>query len=115
MNRAVPIASAAAAGLVILVIGIGLFVRPSPDVGPPAAPSPTHETAPPTDVRGWIAYSTMPGDQQDGGSDIYIVRAGEEPRLIATRGGDLSTNVWPPLARRDKARVRQVRRQVPSS
>lgn len=96
VNRSVPLALAAAAGLVILVIGIGFFTRPSPDVGPPAVPSPAHSTAPSPDIAGgWIAYSTMPGDQQDGGSDIYLVRPGDEPRLIAARGGGDSRNVCP--------------------
>ena len=96
MNRFVPLALAAAAGLVILVIGIGFFIRPSPDVGPPAVPSPTPDTTPSNDAAGgWIAYSTMPGSRQDGGGDIYVVREGEEPKLIAGRGESDSTNVCP--------------------
>ena len=96
MNRSVPLAVAAAAGLVTLGIAIGLLVRPSPDVDPSGLPSPTQDAAPAPDIAGgWIAYSTMPGNQQDGGSDIYMVRAGQEPRLVAARGGADSRNVCP--------------------
>ena len=54
------------------------------------------------DVRnGWIAFSTQPGYEQFGstdileGGDIYLVREGVEPRLIVSRGDDMTTNVCP--------------------
>ena len=79
-----------------------------------ATPSPTHPPytpppgatvgplppLPPSPVKnGWIAYST---DGQDPGStdvttgsDIYLVREGGEPRLIAGRDGGTTRNVCP--------------------
>jgi hypothetical protein len=58
---------------------------------PPLPPSPVK--------NGWIAYST---DGQDPGStdvttgsDIYLVREGGEPRLIAGRDGGTTRNVCP--------------------
>jgi Tol biopolymer transport system component len=56
----------------------------------------------------WIAYSTTPGNDQtprtggDGssvpylsGSDIFLVREGREPRLVAGRGAGKTWNVCP--------------------
>jgi hypothetical protein len=42
MNRFAPFALAATAVVVVILVGIGLFVRLSPIVGPPPFPSPTH-------------------------------------------------------------------------
>ncbi len=56
---------------------------------------------------GWIAYSTTPGDDQhlrEGyqhragyltGSDIFLVRQGGEPKLVAGRGDGKTWNVCP--------------------
>lgn len=57
----------------------------------------------PTSVvaNGWIAYSTLPGDVQVSGTDtlqggdIYLVREGSDPRLIAGRGEVGTRNVCP--------------------
>jgi hypothetical protein len=78
---------------------------------PPATPVPAY-TPPPgaiagplpplTPLRagnGWIAYSTdgqLPGGTDDStGSDIYLVRQGVEPMLIAGRTGGTTRNVCP--------------------
>jgi Tol biopolymer transport system component len=83
-----------------MLIGVGLLLQPAPDVGPPAPPDP----AKPSASSGWIAYSTAPAADYKGvsgdaeplaGSDIYLVREGEEPRLIADRDGGGIWNVCP--------------------
>lgn len=68
------------------VAGAGALLRVSP-------------TPRPGVVNGWIAYSTdgqNPGSTDDTtGSDIYLVRQGTEPRLIAGRDGGATRNVCP--------------------
>ena len=78
----------------------------TPEPAPPAYTPPPGAIAgplpplPPSRAsNGWIAYST---DGQDRGttdittgSDIYLVRAGAEPRLIAGREGGTTRNVCP--------------------
>lgn len=68
------------------VAGAGALLRVSP-------------TPRPGVVNGWIAYSTdgqNPGSTDDTtGSDIYLVRQGIEPRLIAGRDGGATRNVCP--------------------
>ena len=117
-------AAVAALAVVVVVSAVMLAPRPNLAVGEPAAspgtvatpgpsapersplitaselpatpfPSPSASRRPVVS-NGWIAYSTLPGDQQDGGGDIYLVREGDEPRLIAGRG-DIGTvrNVCP--------------------
>lgn len=89
---------ATAVGIVLLAAAVGLLMRPSPDVGPPA-PDPARAGA----SNGWIAYSTTPANYEGNvgdatfltGSDIYLVRDGEEPRLIADRNGGDTWNVCP--------------------
>jgi len=78
---------------------------------PPAAPVPAY-TPPPGAIagplpplpplragNGWIAYSTdgqLPGSTDDTtGSDIYLVRQGVEPMLIAGRTGGTTRNACP--------------------
>jgi Tol biopolymer transport system component len=65
-----------------------------PSAKPPPSPSAIRA---PVVSNGWIAYSTVPGDQQDGaGSDIYLVHEGGEPRRIAWRGAGFDVfNVCP--------------------
>ena len=99
MNRFAPFGLAAMA-VVVILIGIGLFVR-WPNIGPPSVPTATPElTLPPSRAsNGWIAYSTdgqNPGSTDiTTGSDIYLVREGGEPRLIAGRQGGTTRNVCP--------------------
>jgi hypothetical protein len=68
------------------VAGAGALLRVSP-------------TPRPGVVNGWIAYSTdgqNPGSTDvTTGSDIYLVREGGEPRLIAGRDGGTTRNVCP--------------------
>jgi WD40-like Beta Propeller Repeat len=51
--------------------------------------------------NGWIGFSTVPGVHQirpgdlQGGSDLYIVREGTDPILIAGREGGMTRNVCP--------------------
>lgn len=99
MNRVAPVALVATAVTIALLAGVSLLMRPSPDVGPPSPPDPTHARA----TNGWIAYSTAPADYEGPigdasflvGSDIYLVREGEEPRLIADRDDGETWNVCP--------------------
>ena len=77
--------------LVIALLGavatVGALLRQRPPV-PPSSVS-----------NGWIAYSTdgqNPGSTDvTTGSDIYLVREGGEPRLIAGRQGGTTRNVCP--------------------
>ena len=67
---------------------------------PPGAIKGPLPSLPPSRARnGWIAYSTdgqNPGSTDiTTGSDIYLVRAGGEPRLIAGREGGTTRNVCP--------------------
>lgn len=68
------------------VAGAGALLRVSP-------------TPRPAVVNGWIAYSTdgqLPGSTDDTtGSDVYLVREGAEPTLIAGRDGGTTRNVCP--------------------
>ncbi len=47
----------------------------------------------------WIAYSTVPGDRLSrggpSGSDVFVVRQGREPMLVAGRGDGKTWNVCP--------------------
>jgi len=65
---------------------------------PSAAPTARLE-APTRATNGWIAYSTdgqNPGSNDvTTGSDIYVVREGGQPRLIAGRQGGTTRNVCP--------------------
>ena len=51
--------------------------------------------------NGWIAFSTQPGypealhEISGHGGDIYLVRAGVEPKLIVSRGSTNASNVCP--------------------
>jgi len=67
---------------------------------PPSAVQGPLPLLPPSRVKnGWIAYSTDgrdPGSTDaTTGSDIYLVREGAEPRLIAGRTGGTTRNVCP--------------------
>ena len=71
-----------------------------PYMPPPGAiPGPLPPLTPLRASNGWIAYSTdgqNPGSTDiTTGSDIYLVRAGVEPRLIAGRDGGTTRNVCP--------------------
>jgi WD40-like Beta Propeller Repeat len=73
---------------------------PPPYTPPPGAIQGPLPSLPPSRVsNGWIAYSTdgqTPGATDDtNGSDIYLVREGGEPRLIAGREGGTTRNVCP--------------------
>jgi len=76
---------------------------PSPTPGytlPPGAFEGPLPSMPPSRAKnGWIAFSTdgqNPGSTDDtAGSDIYLVRQGTEPRLIAGRDGGTTRNVCP--------------------
>lgn len=78
----------------------------TPEPGPPAYTPPSGAingplpSLPPSRARnGWIAYSTdgqTPGSTDiTTGSDIYLVREGGTPRLIADRAGGGTRNVCP--------------------
>ena len=91
----------AIAALAILIVVIGMRVLLTDDPGP-ADQLPTTTPLPATALgNGWIAFSTQPGGAQnlgtdwDRGGDIYLVRAGDLPRLIVGRGEAKITNVCP--------------------
>ena len=60
---------------------VPLFTPP-----PGTSPAPVPSTAPDAGDNGWIAYVVQPTIGGDGPSDIYLVRQGVAPKLIA--GGD---------------------------
>ncbi len=66
---------------------------------PGAIKGPLPSLPPSSASNGWIAYSTdgqLPGGTDvTTGSDIYLVRAGVEPRLLAGREGGTTRNVCP--------------------
>lgn len=116
MNRFVPVALVATAVAVMLLIGIGALMRPSPDIGTTDGTTPTQVLTPsssatepfaPEAVGDWIAYSTAPADDTElempgssdpnfsTGSDIYLAHEGVEPRLVAGRGEEMSWNLCP--------------------
>jgi Tol biopolymer transport system component len=68
-------------------VGVGALLHERPRVLPSGV------------SNGWIAYSTggqIPGSTDSTtGSDIYLVREGAEPRLIAGREGGTTRNVCP--------------------
>jgi WD40-like Beta Propeller Repeat len=85
---------------------------PSPSVAAPSAQSASDGAREQSD--GWIAYSTAPANDQPTalkpspplrgrfpdarylqGSDVYLVRPGGEPRLLAGRGDGTTWNVCP--------------------
>jgi hypothetical protein len=84
-----------AAAAVVLVALLGIRFLPGLNVGS------QRQTDLPSPIvsNGWIAYSTdgqLPGSTDSTtGSDIYLVRAGVEPRLIAGREGGTTRNVCP--------------------
>jgi Tol biopolymer transport system component len=59
-----------------------MLYTPPPDT----SPAPPPPTVPNDNENGWIAYVTQPTMGGDGPSDIYLVREGVAPKLIA--GGD---------------------------
>lgn len=93
------LAGAAVVGLALL-IGTAWLLLPSPDIGPSPGPSASATPLPAVRSNGWIAFSTLPANYQAGisvlqGGDIYLVRDGEDPRLIAARGDGNIRNVCP--------------------
>jgi WD40-like Beta Propeller Repeat len=117
MSTLARVAVAAAAVVAITVVGLNLVARtnelgpgaptqsvvPSvtPSVVPSAGTNATASTAPLAVSNGLIAYSTLPGlgqleitDILHGG-DLYLIREGGEPRLIAGRGDGTTRNVCP--------------------
>jgi hypothetical protein len=114
MRRALPIGLAAATLAVSCLIAVDLLKYSSAEAGSPVqnrVQPGTLSTASPAHARKngeWIAYSTAPhGDQTtraggDGsgvpyspGSDIFLVRQGGKPRLVASRGAGKTWNVCP--------------------
>lgn len=98
MNRFAPLALTATVVGLALLIGIGLLLQP--DIGPSPGPSASATPLPAVRSNGWIAFSTLPANYQTGisvlqGGDIYLVRDGEEQRLIAARGDGNTRNVCP--------------------
>ncbi len=93
--------SAAAYQCQLLPTGCPPPATPVPAYTPPpgAIVGPLPPLAPLRARNGWIAYSTdgqLPGSTDDTtGSDIYLVREGGEPRLIAGRDGGTTRNVCP--------------------
>ena len=94
-----PLLAGLAAGVLAVaavVVAVAVHARAESDTETAAAAPPT----PSRDV-GWIAYSTAPADNQrrrsgyPGGSDIYVARAGSQPRLVAGRGDGTTWNVCP--------------------
>lgn len=85
--RWVVVALLLAVALLGAVAGIGALLRDRPALLPSVV------------SNGWIAYSTdgrTPGStDRTTGSDIYLVREGVEPRLIAGRDGGTIRNVCP--------------------
>ena len=84
------------------VVAVAARGRVAGDTKPAAS-----ESAPALQDQGWIAYSTAPANDQRArsggspdmpylsGSDIYLARAGSEPRLVAGRGDGTTWNVCP--------------------
>jgi dipeptidyl aminopeptidase/acylaminoacyl peptidase len=102
MLRFAPLAVAAAIVGLALITGVGLLLRPSPDVGPSPLPGPSGDPTPlPSPLgNGWIAVSTLPAAGQTSnafrkGGDIWLVREGAERTLIADRGETFVKNVCP--------------------
>jgi Tol biopolymer transport system component len=85
MHRFAPIALAATAAVVAVLIGIGLILR-SPEVGPSPLPGPTHNRTPGpagTARNGWIAVSANPSNIGAGeAGDIYLITETETARRI---------------------------------
>lgn len=87
------------------IVGVAAVTASVPSVGLPGALTPSDGAREQSD--GWIAYSTAPANGQwdrrggDGnlpylqGSDVYLARAGSEPRLVAGRGDGTTWNVCP--------------------
>jgi Tol biopolymer transport system component len=76
------------AALLGAIAGVGALIRPPAPI-PPSGMS-----------NGWIAYSTAPHQSSSTsntrwGSDIYLVRAGAAPILVAGPGADIAWNVCP--------------------
>jgi hypothetical protein len=103
LRRRVLLAGLAAGALAVTaVIAVAAHGRVAGDTEPAAAESATERRD-----EGWIAYSTAPADGQRArsggtpdmpylsGSDIYLARAGSEPRLVAGRGDGTTWNVCP--------------------
>jgi hypothetical protein len=94
-----PVQVLAAAVVLAFAIGLGIALLHARGLVPPgsSAPSPTPKVS--VVSNGWIAYSTSgrtPGTTDiTSGSDIYLVRAGVTPRLIAGRNGGKIRNVCP--------------------
>jgi WD40-like Beta Propeller Repeat len=98
-GRPWPMQLLATAVILAFAIGLGIAILHARGLGPPgpSAPSPTPRTG--IISNGWIAYATSgrtPGTTDiTSGSDIYLVRAGVKPRLIAGRNGGKIRNICP--------------------
>jgi Tol biopolymer transport system component len=87
----------------IVFVGVAILLGAIDSDTPPVVDQPVTTTIPGTipTANGWIAFSTQPGLVQVGdtdydvGGDIYLVRQGEEPTLIVSRGDANTTNVCP--------------------
>lgn len=72
LNRFAPLALAAAAIVVAVLVGIGLLVRPIPDVGPSPLPGPTHDVTPtPEPASGRIVFGRY--DPSVGDFVVYLI------------------------------------------
>jgi hypothetical protein len=87
---------AGALAIVIMIIGALAFVGATRSAPPPPLNGGI------ADSGGWIAYSTTSSHQQRPrpgedftGSDIFLVREGDEPRLVASRGDGTTWNICP--------------------
>src|SRR5205085_830432 len=89
----------AAAVVFACAIGLGIALLYARSQAPAGSKSPSPTPAVSVVSNGWIAYSTsgrMPGTTDiTSGSDIYLVRAGVKPKLIAGRDGGKIRNICP--------------------
>lgn len=87
----------------IVFVGVAIVLGAIRSDTPPVVDQPVTTTIPAAvpSANGWIAFSTQPGLVQvvhpdyDVGGDIYLVREGEGPTLIVSRGEAKTTNVCP--------------------